>query len=46
MECCNRRDRAIFLQLFLRSYVTWCARSRRFAQMQGAARLYREVCTS
>src|SRR5262249_38967168 len=24
--------------LFLRRYVTWCARTRRFAQMQGAAR--------
>ena len=28
------------LQLFLRRYVTWCARRRRFAQMQGARRDY------
>jgi hypothetical protein len=34
------------LQLFLRRYVTWCARRRRFAQMQGAARLAREDCAS
>jgi hypothetical protein len=26
--------------LFLRRYVTWCARSRRFAAMEGAARLF------
>ncbi|HSU90669.1 MAG TPA: hypothetical protein VLI44_04420 [Sporolactobacillaceae bacterium] len=32
------------LGVFLRRYITWCARRRRFAQMQGAARLYREVC--
>lgn len=32
------------LCLFLRRYVTWCARRRRFAAMQGAARLHREVC--
>jgi hypothetical protein len=29
--------------LFLRRYVTYCARHRRFAPMQGAARLCREV---
>ena len=29
--------------LFLRRYVTYCARRRRFAQMQGAAQLYRDV---
>lgn len=29
--------------LFLRRYVTYCLRRRRFAQMQGVARLYREV---
>jgi hypothetical protein len=29
------------LLLFLRRYVTWCARSRRFAQMNGAVLLYR-----
>jgi hypothetical protein len=34
------------VHLFLRRYITWCARRRRFAQMQGAARLYREVCAS
>ena len=31
------------LQLFLRRYVTWCARRGRFKQMQGAAHLHREV---
>ena len=30
------------LRLFLRRYVTWCARRRRFAAMQGAARLFAE----
>jgi hypothetical protein len=34
------------LRLFLRRYITWCARRRRFAQMQGAARLVREDCAS
>ena len=34
------------LRLFLRRYITWCARRRRFAAMQGAARLFREVCAS
>jgi hypothetical protein len=29
--------------LFLRRYVTYCARRRRYAQMQGAVRLHREV---
>jgi hypothetical protein len=29
--------------LFLRRYVTYCARRRRYAQMQGAALLYREI---
>jgi hypothetical protein len=29
--------------LFLRRYVTWCARSRRYAQMNGAARLWESV---
>jgi len=32
--------------LFLRRYVTWCARTRRFAQMEGVARLYRKVHNS
>jgi hypothetical protein len=27
-------------RLFLRRYVTWCAGRQRFAQMQGAARLF------
>ena len=30
------------LRLFLRRYVTWCARQRRFAAMEGAARLFAE----
>jgi len=34
------------LSVFLRRYITWCARRRRFAAMQGAARLFREVCAS
>ncbi len=29
--------------LFLRRYITYCARLRRYAEMQGAARLHREV---
>lgn len=28
---------------FLRRYVTWCVRTRRFAQAQGAATLFREL---
>src|SRR5262245_10414340 len=31
------------LRLFLRRYVTWCARRRRFAAMQGAARLHEQI---
>ncbi len=31
-------------RLFLRRYITWCGRRRRFAQMQGAAQLYCEIC--
>ena len=34
----------LLLCLFLRRYVTWCARHRRFAAMQGAAQLHSEVC--
>ena len=34
----------LLLCLFLRRYVTWCARARRFARMRGAAALHREVC--
>ena len=29
--------------LFLRRYVTYCARRRRYSQMQGAADLYRAL---
>jgi hypothetical protein len=31
------------VQAFLRRYVTWCARSGRYAQMNGAARLLRAI---
>jgi len=31
------------LRLFLRRYVTWCARRRRFKEMQGAARLLAQI---
>ena len=31
------------LRLFLRRYITWCARRRRFAAMNGAARLFEQV---
>jgi hypothetical protein len=31
--------------VFLRRYVRYCARRRQFAQMQGAACLYREIAT-
>ena len=34
---------AFLLRVFLRRYVTYCARRRRFAAMNGAARLYAEV---
>jgi len=34
------------LRVFLRRYVTWCARRRKFAAMNGAAVLYREVCAT
>jgi hypothetical protein len=30
------------VRLFLRRYVTWCARRRKFAAMNGAARLFAE----
>jgi len=34
----------VFLvRLFLRRYVTYCAKRRRFTAMNGAARLYREI---
>jgi hypothetical protein len=32
--------------LFLRRYVTYCARTRRYAQMQGAARLRRDILST
>ena len=34
---------AFLVRLFLRRYVTYCARRRRFATMNGAARLFAEV---
>jgi len=34
---------AFLVTLFLRRYVTYCARHRRFSQMQGAARLLSKV---
>lgn len=36
-------DERSLVLLFLRRYVAYCARRRRFAQMEGAARLYRKV---
>ena len=38
----NERE-AFLTMLFLRRYVTHCARRKRYAQMQGAARLLRGV---
>jgi len=37
---------ASLVQLFLRRYITYCARRRRFAAMNGAARLFAEVSAS
>ena len=37
---------AFLLRVFLRRYVTYCARRRRFATMNGAARLYAEIGVS
>jgi hypothetical protein len=34
---------AFLVRLFLRRYVTYCARRRRFAAMNGAARLFAEI---
>ena len=34
---------AFLVRTFLRRYVTYCAKRRRFAAMSGAARLYREI---
>ena len=36
---------AFLLQLFLRRYITYCARRRKFAAMNGAARLYANLRT-
>lgn len=37
------RVECFLLAVFLRRYVTYCARRRRFAQMEGAARLHRGI---
>ena len=37
---------AVLLQLFLRRYITFCARRGRFAAMNGAARLFAELKSS
>jgi len=37
------RDERYLVLLFLRRYVTYCARRQRYAQMQGAALLFRNV---
>ena len=34
-----------FVEVFLRRYVTYCARRHRFASMGGAVRLHREIAT-
>jgi hypothetical protein len=39
-------DERFLIALFLRRYVTHCARGRRFAQMEGAARLYQEIAAA
>ena len=36
---------AFLLAVFLRRYITYCARRRRYAAMNGAARLYAEIGT-
>ena len=36
-------DERVLAGIFLRRYVTWCARRRRYAQMQGAANLHRRL---
>ena|SRR5437762_2980872 len=40
----NETERFLVI-VFLRRYVTYCARRRRFAQMNGAAKLFRKVMT-
>jgi hypothetical protein len=37
---------AFLLRLFLQRYATWCIRTRRYAQAQGAAMLAREIPTA
>ena len=37
---------ADLVRVFLRRYVSYCARTRRYAAMQGAARLYAEIPVS
>jgi hypothetical protein len=37
------KDERYLVLLFLRRYVTYCARQRRYAQMQGAASLFADV---
>ena len=37
---------AFLVAVFLRRYITYCARRRRFAAMNGAARLYAEIGAS
>ena len=37
------RDERYLVLLFLRRYVTWCARGQRYAAMQGAAQLFKSI---
>jgi hypothetical protein len=37
------RVECVLTALFLRRYITYCARRRRYDEMQGAARLYRGI---
>jgi hypothetical protein len=41
----DREERRLVL-LFLRRYVTYCARRQRYAQMEGAAKLYKKLRTA
>jgi len=36
----NRRGQGVLLTVFLRRYITYCTRRRRYAAMNGAAQLY------
>ena len=40
------RLEVFLVRLFLRRYVTYCARRRRFGAMNGAARLYAELISA